>query len=421
MTPPALRLVDDPPGAATVRDTYTPDLTTIRADVEALAAMRRDTAGPGERAAATWVAARLAHAGATEAHVQPYRGRATYGWSFGAHAAAGLAAIARGGPVGAAVALAALWSLERDASGRAPWRRRGPGGDRGANAAARVPARGDRSATVVLVAHLDAAHTGLAWHPAVTRAGARSRLRRHSVDPFLAPVVAALLAGGASGLSGARRVRRVRAGAAGVLALAAALNLDIARSATVPGANDNATGVAVVLDLVRALAADPLEHVDVLAVCPGGEESGMGGFAAFLRARTGALRGDSTFVVGLDTLGSGTPIIAAAEGSVATHRYREADLAAADEGAAMAGLPAPERWRLGGWTDPVLARHAGLPAISLLSMGPGYFPGYHHPTDVPHAVDFDCVGRCARIAAGTVRAATRRFAVPATAPAGGAS
>ena len=395
---------------------YAPDLTAIRADVEALAAMRRDSAGAGERAAAAWVAGRLAQAGAVEAHVQPYRGRATYGWSFAAHAAAGLAATARGGPPGAAGAVAALWSLERDASGRAPWRRRGLGGDRGANAAARVPAAGERLATVVLVAHLDAAHTGLAWHPAVTRAGGRSRLRRHSVDPFLGPVAAALLAGGAAGLSRSRRAGRVRAGAGAILALATALNLDIARSLTVPGANDNATGVAVVLDLVRALAGDPLEHVEVLAACPGGEESGMGGFAAFLRARAGSLHGASTFVVGLDTLGSGTPIVAAAEGSLVTHRYREADLAVVDEGAALAGLPAPERWRLGGWTDPVLARHAGLPAISLLSMGPGYFPGYHHPTDVAGAVDLDCVGRCARIAAGTVDAVARR----ATAPAGGA-
>jgi len=411
MTRGALRLVTQP--AAAPAGAYAPDLAAIRADVEALAAMRRDTAGAGERAAARWVAARLAQAGGADAHVQPYRGRATYGWSFAGHAAAGVVATARGGPLGAAAALSALWSLERDASGRWPWRRRVLGGDRGANAIARIPARGEPRATVVLVAHLDAAHTGLAWHPAVTRAGAKSRMRRHAVDPFLAPVAAALLAGGLLG------ARRVRACAAGVLALAAALNLDIARSATVPGANDNATGVAVVLDLVRALAADPLEHVEVVAVCPGGEESGMGGFAAFLRARARSLDPASTLVVGLDTLGSGTPIVAAAEGSVATHRYREADLALADEGAALAGLPAPERWRLGGWTDPVLALHAGVPAVSLLSMGPGYFPGYHHPTDVPAAVDFECAGRCARIASGAVHALARRVA-STTNPAGAA-
>ena len=34
--------------------TYTPDLGRIKADVEALARMTRDSAGPGERAAAAW-------------------------------------------------------------------------------------------------------------------------------------------------------------------------------------------------------------------------------------------------------------------------------------------------------------------------------------------------------------------------------
>jgi hypothetical protein len=382
-------------------EAYVPDAGAIAADVAALAAQRRDSAGAGERAAAAWVRDRLAAAGAADARVEPYRGRATYGWSFAGHAAAGTAAAVRGGPPARAAALGALWSLERDASGRAPWRRRAIGGARGANAVARVPARGERRLTLVLVAHLDAAHTGLVWHPALTRAGGRSHLRRRCVDPFLAPVGAALAAAAlAPG-------RRPRAAAAAVLGLAAALNVDVARGATVPGANDNATGVAVVLDLVRALAAEPLEHVEVVAVCPGGEESGMGGFAAWLRGRCGELRASSTLVLGLDTLGSGTPIVAEAEGALRTHRYRPADLALADEGAALAGLPAPPRWRIGGWTDPLLALHAGLPAISILSMGPGYFPHYHHPTDVPANVDWGSVERCERIAAGTIRAAVR--------------
>ena len=382
-------------------EAYVPDATAIAADVAALASQHRDSAWAGERAAAPWVRDRLAAAGATDARVEPYRGRGTYGWSFAAHAAAGAVAALRGGPVARAAALGALWSLERDASGLSPWRRRIAGGAPGANAVARVPAEGERRLTVVLVAHLDAARTGLVWHPAVTHAGGRSHLRRQSVDPFLAPVGAALATAAlAPG-------RRPRAAAAALLGLAAALNAEVARGATVPGANDNATGVAVVLDLVRALAAAPLEHVEVVAVCPGGEESGMGGFAAWLRGRGRELDRSATLVLGLDTLGSGTPIVAEAEGALRTHRYRIADLALADEGAALAGLPAPQRWRIGGWTDPLLALHAGVPAISILSMGPGYFPHYHHPTDVPAHVDWASVERCARIAAGTLRAAAR--------------
>ena len=110
----------------------------------------------------------------------------------------------------------------------------------------------------------------------------------------------------------------------------------------------------------------------------------------------------------IDTLGCGTPIIAWGEGAIATHRYRDADLALADEGAALAGEPAAERWRIGAWTDPLLALNRGIPAISLLSIGPGYYPHYHHPTDLPEHVDWSSVARCARIAHGTLRALDRR-------------
>ena len=56
----------------------------------------------------------------------------------------------------------------------------------------------------------------------------------------------------------------------------------------------------------------------------------------------------------------------------------------------------------------MLALHRGLPVISLLSMGPGYFPHYHHPTDTPANVDWLSVERCARIAHGIARAFARR-------------
>ncbi len=58
----------------------------------------------------------------------------------------------------------------------------------------------------------------------------------------------------------------------------------------------------------------------------------------------------------------------------------------------------------------MLALHRGLPSVSMLSMGPGYFPNYHHPNDLPEHVDWDSVAACARIAAGTIGAFERRAA-----------
>ncbi len=140
----------------------------VRADVEALAGMVRDSAGPGERASAEWAAGRLREIGAEDVRVEPFRYQSSFALAQGAHlAAAALAARARN----RALAAAALASFELDFSGRSQWLRKALPAGEGANAVGRLPARGERTRTVVLVAHHDAAHTGLMWDPRLLAAG----------------------------------------------------------------------------------------------------------------------------------------------------------------------------------------------------------------------------------------------------------
>lgn len=346
--------------------------------------MVRDSAGAGERAAAAWGAALLAAAGAAAVRTEPFRYSTGWGLTQAVHmlAAAG----------GRLPALAALASLELDFSGRfQPLRRVLPRGQ-GANVTATVPARAGARRTVVLVAHHDAAQTGLLW----SRPGADADARPGGRPPMtlLTELAMAAVAVGP---------RRLRLPARAILALGIALSLDVYRGATVPGASDNATGVAGVIELARRLAADPLEHTAVRLVLTGCEEPGMGGMGAWMRSEGRGLDPATTLVLGLDTLGGGDPMVATAEGPSWAVRYRAEDLAVADAGAAAAGLPAPRRYRLGGYTDPALARIAGLPAISLLSLRGNAFSDYHLPSDTPANVDWACVDRCVALAEGVVR------------------
>ncbi len=389
---------------------HEPDLEAIREDVAVLANIARSSARPGELRSAGWLGERLREMGAADVQLQPYRYQHTYALAHGLHDLAGMLAAARGGARGAAFALATLRSYEREVSGRSQWLRWLLPAGGGANVVARVPAHGKRRGTVVLVAHHDAANTGLVWHPRVVAAGAGRHLARRRVDPFMGPIELAftLVIGGSllshsRGRGRARRAGRLARGLGGsMLALSALLDLDVARSETVPGACDNASGVGVCLELTRALLAEPLAHVEVVIALTGSEEAGMGGMGAFLDAHASELLQHPRFVLGLDTLGAGRAIVCEGEGAMREQGYHERDIAIVEEGAASAGVEAPQRWRIGAWTDPILAVHRGLPAASLLSMGPGYFPHYHHPSDTVDEIDWGSVEGCARIAAGTL-------------------
>ncbi|HEX2086170.1 MAG TPA: M28 family peptidase [Solirubrobacteraceae bacterium] len=346
-------------------------------DVTALAGMVRDSAEAGERAAAEWAAARLRAAGVEDVALEPYRWPRTHAWSHLPH----LAAAWTRRPL---LAAAALVSYELDQSGRLQWVQRLVPKGEGINVVARIAPRRRAERTFVLVAHLDAQRSGLMWDRRIVEAGARRRLARRAMTP-------------AASLAALAMALRSRV----LLAVVAAFVLDTATRPTVPGANDNASGVAGALEVARRLAAEPLERTEVLVALPGAEEAGMGGMRAFLAAHP--LDPRTTFVLGLDTIGSGVPVLAAAEGALLAHRYREQDLARVER---AAGAAPPQRWRIAAYTDPILARFAGVPTASMLSVSPetGMYTRYHRMDDLPEHVDLACVARCADIAEAVARA-----------------
>ena len=331
--------------------------------------MVRDSASAGERAAAQYVAARLRSLDVEDVALEPYRWPRTHVWAQVPHLLASL-----GGPLLRAIAVV---SYELDQSGRVQWVQRFLPKGHGVNLVARIPPKGRTERTFVLVAHLDAQRTGVIWDRRLIEGGAKRRSRTRSMTP------AAI--GGALAIALPWRPLK---------ALMALLLLDTATRPTVPGANDNASGVAAAIEVARRIMEEPLDGTEVLLVFPGAEEAGMGGMRQFLRDHP--LDPRATFVFGLDTVGSGTPIVAAAEGAVLPQRYREEDLAR---------VPGDvQRWRIAAYTDPILGRFAGLPAVSLLSVGGhGMYTRYHRMDDLPEHVDLACVERCAAIAERAAR------------------
>ncbi len=119
---------------------------------------------------------------------------------------------------------------------------------------------------MVLVAHHDAAHPGLVFHPAIPELADRAGLieNANTSPPLMWPIIGGPAAVAAGSLLGQPPADQGGRGSSR-RGFAAAM-MDIGLRQVVPGANDNATGVAVLVAIARALAARPAERTRVMLV-----------------------------------------------------------------------------------------------------------------------------------------------------------
>ena len=149
------------------------------------------------------------------------------------------------------------------------------------------------------------------------------------------------------------------------------------------GANDNASGVAVVLNLAKRFAEAPLRQTSIYAVLTGCEEVGCYGADAFLRAHRHELAG--AVWIPIDTVGSrdADPVYLKAERFLATTRSDPDLVRLADE--ICANHP---EWRVrsvhtaGGYTEGVMGAKYGQRVLTIGSQTrSGILSEWHRPTD----------------------------------------
>jgi hypothetical protein len=377
----------------------------LRERITHLAAIPRASASPGERQAAQEIARELEGL-SDRVTLDSERAHGTYWWPLGLlTAGAALAGLSgRRLPALAAGAFGAA-GVRDDITAGSMWFRRLLPQHETVNVVAEFgPA--DAGRTVLFIAHHDAAHSGLVFHPGLPRAIGRrfpEQLERTNTTPptmwasFFGPLLVALGA-----LLGGRR-GRTRSGRAltraGIVLSAghAAAMLDIGLRPVVPGANDNLTGVAVLLSLAHALHDEP-PPVRVILLSTGSEESFSEGMAAFGHRHFSELDPASTRVVCLDTVGSPRLTLLEGEGMLGIRDYDEQLKTLVDECAREEGIELLRDLRFRNATDALTAMKAGFPSAMLGSVDEFKMPSnYHWPTDTAENVDYTSVEDAARL------------------------
>jgi acetylornithine deacetylase/succinyl-diaminopimelate desuccinylase-like protein len=385
----------------------------LRTVIHELASFPRPSASEGERRAAEWIAARMRRYG-HEPTIEVERAHGGYWWPLGLlNACAALAGLAArrsssrwarllAASVGAGTATA-IWD---ELGGGRLWFRRAALPHRDTFNVLVEAGDPDGAETVVVVAHHDAAHSGLVFHPALPRLFAERFPAQHERSSQSVPIMYATWLGPVLVAFGAilRRVGLLRAGSllGGGAAVAMA---DIGRSAVVAGANDNLSAVAVLLALARSLAERPAPGVRVLLLSTGSEESFMEGMQGFIRRHHGTLDPARTTVLCLECLGSPTLTLVEAEGMLRMRYYSDAARQRLAAAAEEVGVELVRGLRTVAATDALVALRRGYRAVTLASIDASKFPSnYHWPSDTPENLDWITIEQAFAVAERFVRA-----------------
>jgi Zn-dependent M28 family amino/carboxypeptidase len=385
---------------------------TLRTVIEELAPLERKAGSDGERRAADWIAERLRAAGwDTVVDEAQFRGGYAHhmrGLAL-ASAAAGVTALAsrRLRPLSVAVAAGVAGAIADDVSNGPRLFRRAAARPRTTwNVVARAGAE-TAPRTLVVLAHHDAAPTGKIFDPGFqTWLGETFPGLIERIDTSL-PLWWTLLAAPALVAAGAARGRRglLAAGIAGS-ALAGAIFHDVATSPIVPGANDNLTGVAVLVALAERLRARPVDGLRVLLASCGAEEVIQGGIYGFARQHFPALDRERTWFLNLETVGSPRLIMLEGEGPIVMEDYHDRrfrDLI--DRTAHAVGIPLRRGMRARTSTDSVIPSRAGYPTATLASMDRHkLLSNYHLMSDTPENVDYGTVLQALHLTEAVARA-----------------
>jgi Peptidase family M28 len=385
---------------------------TLREVVETLAPLDRTPCSPGERIAAEWLHARMNAVEGVQAQLEDEPSWGTFPpTSTGLGLAGILAALLglRGRRALAGLLAAATFAGIVDEAGNGPRivrrlvrRRR-----QTANVIARA-GDPDADATLVVLAHHDAPQTGVIFDQSLQR-------KIHERAPWLLEGVktpppqwwlglAGPLATLLSALSRSSRIG-ARIGL-GLGLVGTALVADVWRSETVPGANDNLSGVAALVALAELLRERPIPGLRVLLVSCGAEETLQDGIRAFVASHRHELDRANTRFINLDAIGSPHLVSLEAEGPVRMEEYTGPWLRdLVERCAAELGVELYRGYRARASSDSVIPSRAGYPIATLVSITAWRAPAnYHLPSDVPANLDYGTIADATRLVYEVARA-----------------
>jgi len=276
---------------------------------------------------------------------------------------------------------------------------------------------------ILLVAHTDTQKAGFLFSPGFTRFVSRFSTPDSKISPihlmFLsilgtAATGAALRFTGGMGIA-AFVSRMLHLFLMLYMIISLGLMMEWTRGEFVAGANDNASGVAVLLSLAGKLAQEErapgedekVNNTDFWFLSTGCEETGLDGAFDFIERNGKALTEKPTHVIVLDGLGLGNIRYFTEDGMLKKHRCSTGLITACDE-LSKGEFPEARPFRCNAFTDGFAFTSNGFETISLACMPDDLgLAHYHWHTDVPGNIDYEALARAEEFVGALVEKISR--------------
>jgi len=389
-------------------------------DITRLASIpNRGPATPGEKQAAEYVASRMTELGLNPT-IEPFHSIPHFPicWVIHSVLCLGACALAFWHPFPAAFILVFVTvSFVGDSSTRFYLIRRLLPGRESRHVVGTLKAKAEPKKIVYIAAHLDAGQMGFSLNPEKAEPTARFFKKHLGIQPpllalifyvMILNIIAALLVG-FLGVHLFTAAMLLVTGAIHFIPIVIFVPHEFAKIS--PGANDNAAGVSVVLELARRFQDRPLPNTELRFLGDGSEETYMYGMACFMEAHQHELDKQNTYFLVPESCGVGSPRVVIGEGvSWIEHHSPElchALLAAAKE----LGYHdvEPVTLRTGG-TDMSPPTVRGFKATGIIAMNENdYVPNYHWHGDLPEKVEIETLRKVTAIFEAAIKKIDAEF------------
>ncbi|GAB4340502.1 MAG: hypothetical protein Kow0099_16470 [Candidatus Abyssubacteria bacterium] len=268
------------------------------------------------------------------------------------------------------------------------------------NVYGKIAPKGEPRKKLVVIGHLDTNRTPIFFHPRLVR------FLPWMLGLVFACIIAKALLFLVGGMTQAYRAP---------LAVFLVLDIPIAAglvamlhgdlfSPFTEGANDNATGAAVVLSLAELFSREPLENTEYWALCTGCEEATLTGIKAFLARHGDELR--DAYFVDLECLGIGQLRFITHEGMLKKYHSNPGLVRAAADAARAVDADSIRAMQLKtGYTETAIVVRDGFRGITLMAFPEDseLVPHWHRQSDRVENIDAQNLTKAIRYLAALAR------------------